>query len=53
MSARAHFHAWCSWGLEEGIGFPGTRITGSCEPPRECYELNPGPLQDQQNTPNY
>lgn len=23
----------CQWGLEESVGFPGTRVTGCCELP--------------------
>jgi hypothetical protein len=30
---------------EKGIGFPGWY---GCEPPCGCWELNPGPLQEQQ-----
>lgn len=33
---------------EEGIGSLGTRLTGGCEPPYGCWELNPGLLQEQQ-----
>lgn len=32
MSIYAHMHTWCLWGLEEGIGFPGTPITNGYEP---------------------
>lgn len=34
--------------LEEGIRSPGTGITDNCEQSRGCYELNLGPLQEQQ-----
>jgi len=33
---------------EEGIRFPGTSIIGTCDLPCECWEPNPGPLQEQQ-----
>lgn len=33
---------------EEGIVSPGTGITDGCEPPRSCWEVNPGPLYEQQ-----
>ena len=32
----------------EGIIFPGTRVTDSCEPLCGYWDLNPGPLQEQQ-----
>lgn len=32
--------AWCLWKPEERVGSPETRITGGCEPPRGCRELN-------------
>ena len=28
------------------VGSPGTEITDSCEPPCECWELKPGPLEE-------
>ena len=32
---------------EGGDRSPGTGVTDSCEPPRGCWELNPGPLEEQ------
>jgi len=34
--------------LCEGVGSPGTGVTDSCELPRKCWELDPGPLEEQQ-----
>ena len=31
----------------EGVGSPGTGVTGSCELSCRCWELNSGPLEDQ------
>lgn len=31
-----------------GVSPPGTRVTDSFEPPHECWEPNPGPLEAQQ-----
>ena len=42
-----HVCAWCLWWPEEGIGSPGTGVTDSCELPCGCWELNPGPLEEQ------
>lgn len=42
-----HVHAWCPWGLEEGVGRSGAGVIDSCEPPHGCWEPNPGPLQEQ------
>lgn len=33
---------------EEALGSSGTGTTGSCEPPRGSWELNPDPLREQQ-----
>ena len=33
-------HGWC-------IGSSGNIVTDSCEPPSRCWELNPGPLEEQ------
>lgn len=32
---------------EEGLVFPVTRVTGDCEQPRRCRQLNLGFLQEQ------
>lgn len=32
---------------EEGFRSPGTQDTHSCEPPRGCWEQNPGPVEEQ------
>ena len=31
----------------EGVRFPGSRVIDDCEPPREYWELNLGPLEGQ------
>lgn len=38
----------CVWHIKskEGIRSPGTGVAGSGEPPFECWELSPGPLQE-------
>ena len=33
---------------EAAVGFPGTGVIDSCELPCGCWELNLGPLQEQQ-----
>ena len=33
---------------EKDIKYPGTGVTDNCEPPCGCWELNLGPLQEQQ-----
>lgn len=38
-----HVCVWCLWRPEEGLGSPGI----GCEPPCECWLLNPGPMQEQ------
>lgn len=41
-----HMHSWCPGKSEVDIGFTGTGVTTDlCEPPCECLELNPSPLQ--------
>jgi hypothetical protein len=42
-----HTHSWCLWKSEEGSVAYGS-VTDDCEPPYRCWELNPGPLQEQQ-----
>lgn len=42
-----HLHAWCSKRPEEGIVFPGTEITDSCEQPCGCWQSNPDPPEEQ------
>lgn len=37
-----------NWQLEEGIGSPETGVIDGFEPPCGCWELNQGPLQQQQ-----
>ena len=34
-------------GLCEGARYPGIVVTGSCQLPCGCWELNPGPLEEQ------
>ena len=38
-----YLHAWYPQRAEKGLGFPETGVTGSCEPPCECWELSQGP----------
>ena len=33
--------------LHEGFGSPGIGVSDSCELPYRCWELNPGPLEEQ------
>lgn len=33
---------------EKGIRYPGTEVTDSCELPDGCWEVNLGPLPEQQ-----
>jgi hypothetical protein len=40
-------HAWYLWRPEEHVGCPGTGVTGICELPCRCWELNPESLEDQ------
>ena len=37
----------CLWRPEEGGRVSGPGITDGCEPPCDCWELNPSPLQKQ------
>jgi hypothetical protein len=38
----------CRWLLRpERASDPLELVTDACEPPCECWELNPGPLEDQ------
>jgi hypothetical protein len=37
-------HVWCP---QQSDGIVGVPSSGTCEPPCECWELNPGPLQEQ------
>lgn len=36
----------CLGESEEDIGSPGAGIMNGCKPPAECWEPNPGPLQE-------
>lgn len=38
-------HYVCNVPAEEGVGFPETRVTDSCEIPSGCWQFNPGPLK--------
>lgn len=40
-------HIWHSQSLEEDLGTPGAGATGGSEP-RECWEPNPGSLEEEQ-----
>ena len=39
--------AYRIWKPEEGVRVPETGVTDGYELPWECWELNPGPLQEQ------
>lgn len=41
-----HPQAWCSRRSGESTGYPGTEITGDCEPPHVHWGLNLGLLQE-------
>ena len=43
-------HTFARWPQrsEKGVGSSGTGVTDGCEPPCKCWELNLGPLQEQQ-----
>lgn len=41
-----HVHVWCPWMLEEGIRSP--EWWDCCEPQWGCWELNLGPLHEQE-----
>jgi hypothetical protein len=38
----------CPWRPEEGVRSPRTGDRDSCEPPCNCWEPSPGPLQEHQ-----
>ena len=40
-------HAWYPRRPEEGVREPGTGLTGGCDLPCGCWELNMGPLEEQ------
>jgi hypothetical protein len=44
---HACMHVWCLQRPEEGTRSPGTGVTNDCKPPRECWESNPDPQQEQ------
>lgn len=39
----------CSRRPEAGVESTGVEVTGVCEPPGGCWEINQGPLKDQKN----
>lgn len=43
----APIYAWSPTKPERGVRSPGGVVTDSCEPPRGCWELNPGPGREQ------
>ena len=43
-----HICAWCQQGAEAGAGSPRTGVMDVCELPCGYWELNPGPLQQDQ-----
>ena len=46
MYVLSDLSAWCLQWPEEGTGFSET-VTDGCELACGCWELNPGPLQEQ------
>jgi hypothetical protein len=46
LSAYMSAHQ-CQWKPYESFRSPGTGVTGGCELPCECWEMNPGPLEEQ------
>lgn len=42
-----HVYAWYPWKSEDSIRCSGVGVTDGCEPPRQCWGLNPGPLENQ------
>lgn len=42
-----HFHVWSPLRSEGGIGCPGTGIMDDCKPLTGCWELDLGPLLEQ------
>lgn len=40
-------HAWCPWRPEDGVRYPGTGVTDSCNRPWRCWGLNLVPLKEQ------
>lgn len=42
------YHDWWPHRSKEGVTSPRTGVTNGCEPPCMFWELNPGPLQEQQ-----
>jgi hypothetical protein len=51
LPACMYVHYVCSWYLrksKEGVRFPGTRVIHGHKLPYGFWELNPGPLQEQQ-----
>lgn len=47
MPVCASYMCLVPWKLEDGVGSLGTRIIGGCHLLHGCWELNPGPLQEQ------
>lgn len=45
--------AWYPWWSEEGVGVFGTGVKDACEPSCDLWELNPGPLPEQQSVPHH
>lgn len=44
----SHMHVFCPRRSEEVTGSPGTCVMDGPEPPCDCLETNPDPLQHQQ-----
>ena len=42
-----HICAWSLWRPEDSLRSSGTEVTGNCEMPCGCWDLNPGPLEEQ------
>lgn len=47
FACRYDYTTWCLWRSEEGVGSSGTGITDVCELPFGCWELIPGPLEEE------
>ena len=48
LTRMHHMHAMHPGRSKKGVRSPGAGVTGGCESPCECWELNLGSLQEQQ-----
>lgn len=44
--SRYHVHTWYLQRPEDGFCSSETGFADSCEPPSDCWELNPGPPEE-------